>query len=34
MAVTVIISLLPVLGVFALEVPMAEILKTLVGFLL
>jgi hypothetical protein len=34
MAVTVIISLLPVLGVFALEVPMAEIMKTLVGFLL
>lgn len=34
MAVAVVISLLPLLGVFALQMPVLEILKTLLGFLI
>ncbi len=34
MAVTVLVSLLPVLGVFALQMPLAEIVKMLIGILM
>jgi hypothetical protein len=34
MATTVVVSLLPVLGVFALEIPLADLIKMLMGILM